>query len=95
MTSILTCKLKFEIDNWKFGKKLEIWEKMEILKRFGNWDKFWYYEKINWKNVIFGGKMVYNVGIWGKIGKSGEKLEIFRLSGKKLGIWKKIGNLKT
>ena len=40
LTSILTCKLKFEIDNWKFGKNLEIWEKMEILKRFGNWDKF-------------------------------------------------------
>ena len=40
--------------------------------------------------------MVYNVEIWGIIGKSGKKLEIFTLSGKKLGIWKKkIVNLKT
>ena len=31
----------------------------------------------------------------GKLGNMEKKLEIFTLSGKKLGIWKKIGNLKT
>ena len=31
----------------------------------------------------------------GKLGNLGKKLEIFTLSGKKLGIWEKIGNSKT
>ena len=39
--------------------------------------------------------MVYNVEIWGKIGKYGKKIGNFYIIWKKLGIWKKNWKFKN